>query len=137
MSDVNYHEYTVPGKTNRTLVVLQLVHVLKTLPHALRGEKDELPVALTSSNLQHHVHRYPTVHHVLVKWGDVDLFLHSSQITCSSNRVNHLTMKTSNSSRQRNGASVMAQRERMKQTVEKERSPPDSERMSLRSALFP
>lgn len=46
-------------------------------------------------------------------------------------------MKTSNSSRQRNGASVMAQRERTKQTVEKERSPPDSERMSLRSAVLP
>lgn len=29
----------------------------------------------------------------------------------------------------------MDQRERMKQTVEKERSPPDKDRMSLRAAL--
>lgn len=47
---------------------------MATVPHALRGEEDELSVALTGSNLQHHVHRYPTVHHVLVRWGDVDLF---------------------------------------------------------------
>lgn len=31
----------------------------------------------------------------------------------------------------------MAHRERTKHTVEKERSPPDRERMSLKSALFP
>ena len=36
-----------------------------------------------------------------------------------------LTMKTSNSSRQRNGASMASQRDMMKQTVVKERSPPE------------
>lgn len=36
-----------------------------------------------------------------------------------------LTMKTSNSSRQRNGASMASHRDMMKQTVVKERSPPD------------
>lgn len=43
---------------------------MATVPHALRGEEDELSVALTASHLQHHVHRYPTVHHVLVRRGD-------------------------------------------------------------------
>lgn len=37
------------------------------IPHALWGEEDELSVALTSSHLQHHVHRYPPVHHVLIE----------------------------------------------------------------------
>lgn len=46
-------------------------------------------------------------------------------------------MYTSNSSRQRNGASAMAQSDKTKHTVEKERSPPDKERMSLRAALSP
>ncbi len=40
-------------------------------------------------------------------------------------------MKTSNSSRQRNGASMASQRDMMKQTVVKERSPPESARVFL------
>lgn len=46
-------------------------------------------------------------------------------------------MYTSNSSRHLKGDSAMDQRERMKQTVEKERSPPDKALMSLKAALFP
>ena len=44
---------------------------------------------------------------------------------------NAVTMNTSNSSRQRNGISTTSQRANMKHTVEKDRSPPDSERVSL------
>ena len=40
-------------------------------------------------------------------------------------------MKTSNSSRQRNGISTTSQRASIKQTVENDRSPPDNERVSL------
>lgn len=52
-------------------MVQQLVYKHKnvsvTVPHTLWGEKNELSVALTSSHLQHHVHRYPSVHHVLIR----------------------------------------------------------------------
>lgn len=37
------------------------------IPHALWGQEDELSVALASSHLQHHVHWYPPVHHVLIE----------------------------------------------------------------------
>lgn len=48
-----------------------------------------------------------------------------------------LTMKTSNSSRHLNGDSIASQRAMMKDTVENERSPPDSERVSLATLLVP
>ena len=48
-----------------------------------------------------------------------------------------VTIKTSNSSKHLNGDSAIDQSERMKQTVEKERSPPDKDFMSSRAALFP
>lgn len=40
-------------------------------------------------------------------------------------------MKTSNSSKHLNGDSMASHKARMKQTVEKDLSPPDSDRMSL------
>lgn len=40
-------------------------------------------------------------------------------------------MYTSNSSKHLRGDSVISHRDRIKQTVEKERSPPDKERMSF------
>jgi len=46
-------------------------------------------------------------------------------------KINIYTMKTSNSSRHRNGISTTSQRASIKQTVENERSPPDNERVSL------
>lgn len=54
----------------------------------------------------------------------------------NGNRRRHLgemclTMYTSNSSRHLKGDSVISHRDRIKQTVEKERSPPDRERMSF------
>ena len=48
-----------------------------------------------------------------------------------------LTMKTSNSSKQRNGDSIASHRAMMKDTVEKERSPPDRDRVSFESFLEP
>lgn len=57
-------------------VVLPSVRIFKTKDtdgfahwkrtHVLGCEENKLSVALTSSYLQHHVHRYPPVHHVHV-----------------------------------------------------------------------
>ncbi len=48
-----------------------------------------------------------------------------------NSKENISTIKTSNSSRHLNGISTTSQRASIKQTVEKERSPPDNERVSL------
>jgi len=45
-------------------------------------------------------------------------------------------MKTSNSSRQRNGDSIASQSERIKQTVANDRSPPDKDLKSLHVSLL-
>jgi hypothetical protein len=46
-------------------------------------------------------------------------------------KISIFTIKTSNSSRQRNGISTTSHKASIKQTVENERSPPDNERVSL------
>lgn len=62
------------------------------LPHTLRGEENELSVALTSSHLQHHVHWYPPVHHVLIKQKQDSCYLlinktkHSETVSLSAMR---------------------------------------------------
>lgn len=61
------------------------------------------------------------------------LFLNFSPLVNRAAR----TMKTSNSSKQRNGDSIASHRAMMKDTVEKERSPPDRDRVSFEPFLEP
>lgn len=57
--------------------------------------------------------------------------MHIAHFKVQTTIKNRLTMYTSNSSRHLKGDSVISHRDRIKQTVEKERSPPDKERMSF------
>ena len=100
-------------------------------PHVLGGEEDELPVPLLVSTLNHELHADLPVHEVLQR-GEREGG-RSRKRWC----MEELTMKTSNSSRQRKGDSMASQSAMMKETVAKERSPPDRERVFLVTCAAP
>lgn len=113
-----WHEHVWQGRTSS--------------PGALRCDEDKLSELLTFGELQEQVHWNTSIMHVLVHTKGFRNN-NTQQISCVQNEVcaRVHTIYTSNSSRHLKGDSVISQRDRRKQTVEKERSPPERDRISL------
>ena len=124
------------------------------IPHVLGREKNKLPFLLFFSDLQHHFHANPPVYHVLkIKrqevfrnrypldletYFDFEYFFFYKEPDGNKTCFRDLrTMNTSNSSRHLKGDSIASQRAMMNDTVEKDLSPPDKERVSLAIRLEP